>query len=66
MSYWIEQYMPCGCSSDARLKKDLLGYCKYHGGDAKVRYRLPGNVPAKDTDGEDGGSRRHSQVDNET
>ena len=38
---WIEQYQPCGCSTEASHKKDLLGYCAQHGGDRKVVYKVP-------------------------
>jgi hypothetical protein len=38
---WIEEYSGCSCSSVEKRKKDLLGYCKYHGGDHKNRSRFP-------------------------
>lgn len=34
---WIEQYH-CGCSSEARSKNNLLGYCATHGDDRVVLY----------------------------
>lgn len=45
--WWMEQYQPCGCSSVAPRKKDLLGYCARHGGDRSVIYRIP--KPKKET-----------------
>ena len=38
---WIEEYESCGCSEDARRKKDLLGYCALHGNSRKNIYKLP-------------------------
>lgn len=36
---WWEEY-GCGCVSDTvRRKKDLLGYCKYHGNDRRRIHR---------------------------
>ena len=35
---WIEDYKKCGCSSGAKRKKDLLGYCKIHGNDRNCLY----------------------------
>jgi hypothetical protein len=37
---WIEDYKKCGCSSEAKEKKDLLGYCKTHGHSFARRYRI--------------------------
>ena len=34
---WLEGYR-CGCSSDAKRKKDLLGYCAKHGDDRDELY----------------------------
>lgn len=53
---WIEQYQPCGCSSDAPRKKDLLGYCAQHGSERKIIYKIDrqkyhdenGNLVSKD------------------
>lgn len=44
---WIEQYQPCGCISEAETKKELLGYCARHGGDAKTRYHMPKSMIPK-------------------
>ena len=37
---WIEEYS-CGCSSEANLKRDLLGFCAIHGNDRRGIYKLP-------------------------
>ena len=37
---WIEGYR-CGCSADASLKRELLGYCKDHGEDRRELYHVP-------------------------
>ncbi len=37
---WIEGYN-CGCSSDAPLKRELLGYCKHHGNERRELYHVP-------------------------
>lgn len=34
---WIEHYN-CGCTGQAKTKRDLPGYCAVHGGDWKDRY----------------------------
>ena len=39
---WIEQYTGCGCSVEAKTKRDLLGYCETHGGNWIVRYFVRG------------------------
>ena len=37
---YLEEYK-CGCSQVEKLKRDLLGYCKYHGDDAIRVHVLP-------------------------
>jgi len=36
---WIEGYN-CGCSSEARYKRDLLGYCAIHGDDRRELHNV--------------------------
>ena len=38
---WIEEYQGCPCCTVERRKKDLLGYCQFHGGSHKNRSRFP-------------------------
>lgn len=53
MYLWVEQYQPCGCSTEAIRKKDLLGYCAQHGGAYKSRFK--GICSVK-------GQRKHSLI----
>ena len=39
MRGWLEEYA-CGCTDIQKHKKDLLGYCKYHGDEAVNTYML--------------------------
>ncbi len=41
---WIEQYQPCGCSTNALTKAQLQGYCPDHGSEWSVRYSPDGKV----------------------
>ena len=43
---WIEEYR-CGCSSEANLKRDLLGYCEIHGESRRNIYKIPIGEAAK-------------------
>ena len=44
---WMEEYANCGCSSDAPRRRELLGYCRYHGTQRKHVYPpLPRRVLA--------------------
>lgn len=36
---WFARYQ-CGCSADARLKRELLDYCGVHGGDRVECFRM--------------------------
>jgi hypothetical protein len=38
---WIEEYKMCGCSSEAKDKRKLLGYCSLHGNTFARRFRVP-------------------------
>ena len=38
---WIEEYQGCSCCTVELRRKDLLGYCKFHGGDHKNRMKIP-------------------------
>jgi hypothetical protein len=44
---WTESYNPCGCSSEAPTRKDLLGYCATHGDEWRERISPTGNVTRK-------------------
>jgi hypothetical protein len=37
---WIEHYK-CGCIAVESRKKDLLGYCSWHGADVLERLKRP-------------------------
>ena len=39
MKGWLAEYA-CGCTDIQKHKKDLLGYCKYHGDEAINIYKL--------------------------
>jgi hypothetical protein len=41
--HWFVRY-GCGCSDDARRKRDLLEYCKFHGHDAVEWLKVPGSI----------------------
>lgn len=39
MKVYFEEYSGCSCVSQYELKmKDLLGYCKFHGGDRRHKF----------------------------
>lgn len=38
---WFEEYKFCGCVSEVvATKKELVGYCKFHGGDRRHIHRV--------------------------
>ncbi len=41
-AWYMEEYR-CGCTFVAKLKRDLIGYCAYHGHDRRNVYRVPKN-----------------------
>lgn len=38
---WLEEYQHCGCSTVAKTRQELLGYCEQHGNDRRRVTKLP-------------------------
>ena len=39
--WWLEEYQHCSCSTVAKTREELLGYCPRHATDKKYRIRVP-------------------------